>query len=172
MLSSDQVVHELMRDPEMTRAISARFGDDILAADGSVDRTRLGPRAFAEEGGIAFLEGLIHPRVEARRQAWIARQDAAQPPPPLLVCEVPVLFEAGIEDRFDAVLVVTAGEEVRRARVEARGQRFEERQARQLSEDEKVARADRAVRNDGSLDDLERWVAARFSEYAGRPCGV
>jgi len=161
-----------MRDPEVARAISARFGDDVLDARGAVDRARLGPRAFAEEGGIAFLEGLIHPRVEARRREWIVRQDAAQPPPPLLVCEVPVLFEAGVEDRFDAVLVVTAGEDVRRARVEARGQRFGERQARQLSEDEKVARADGAFANDGSLDLLERWVAQRFAHYAGRSCGA
>lgn len=154
----------------MARAVAGRFGVDVLDADGGVDRAALGPRAFAEPGGIAFLERLLHPRVGARRAEWIAREDARTPAPPLIVCEVPVLFEAGLEDQFDAVLVVTAKENVRRARVEARGQRFAARQALQLSEDDKVARADGAYRNDGSLDDLERWVAERFSHYAGRPC--
>jgi dephospho-CoA kinase len=171
VLSSDEVVHDLMRDPGVAGAIADRFGADVLSGDGSVDRARLGPRAFAQEGGLAFLESLIHPLVERRRREWIASQDAREPPPPLLVCEVPILFEAGAADRFDAVLVVTAGDEVRRARVEARGQRFAERRGRQLAEDEKVARADGAYVNEGTIEELERWVAERFAEYAGRPCG-
>ncbi len=55
---------------------------------------------------------------------------AAEPPPALLVCEVPILFEAGLEDEFDAVLVITASDAVRRERVEARGQDFDQRRAR------------------------------------------
>jgi dephospho-CoA kinase len=66
--------------------------------------------------------------------------------------------------------VVTASEEVRRARVAARGQDFDGLRARQLPEEEKVARADRAFVNDGTLDALRRWVADRVAEYAGRAC--
>ena len=69
-----------------------------------------------------------------------------------------------------AALLVTAPADVRRRRVEARGQDFDERSARQLPEDEKAARADRVLVNDAGLDDLRAWVAARFAEYAGRPC--
>src|SRR5206468_2928695 len=96
----------------------------------------------------------------------VGAQRARVPPPPLLVCEVPLLYEAGLEDRFDAVLVVTAPEEVRRRRVTARGQDFSARSARQVPEGVKVARADRYVVNDGTPSDLEAWVAARFAEYA------
>ena len=59
----------------------------------------------------------MHGRVGERRHEWIAAQAAASPAPALLVCEVPVLFEAGLQDQFDAVIVITASEEVRRARV-------------------------------------------------------
>ena len=170
MLSSDAAVHDLYRDPEVVAAVAGRFGPGVLDGAGSVDRRALGARAFAEDGGVRFLEGLLHPRIGARRRAWIAEQAARTPPPPLLVCEVPLLFEAGLEGEFDAVLVVTAPEPVRRRRVEARGQGFAERAARQLPEEEKVAGADAAFVNDGDLDALRAWVADRYAEYAGRTC--
>ena len=82
-----------------------------------------------------------------------------------------MLFEAGAEGRFDAALLVTAPEEVRRRRVEARGQDFQARSARQMREDEKAARADRVLVNDAGLAALRAWVADRFAEYAGLPLG-
>jgi dephospho-CoA kinase len=168
-LSSDRVVQDLYDDPEVAAAVAARFGPEVLDG-GAVDRAALGVRAFAQEGGVAFLEGLLHPRIEARRRAWMGEQRARRPPPPLLVCEVPLLFEVGAEGAFDAALLVTASEEVRRRRVEARGQDFDARSARQISEEEKAARADRVLVNDSGLDALRSWVAARFAEYAGRAC--
>lgn len=154
----------------MRQAVAERFGPEVLDAAGAVDRGALGRRAFAEVGGMTFLEGLLHPRIQERRARWVADEHARRPPPPLLVCEVPLLYEAGAEDAFDAVFVITASEAVRRARVEARGQGFAVRAARQLPEAEKIARADAAYVNDGPLGDLERWVAQRFAELAGRPC--
>jgi dephospho-CoA kinase len=164
------LVHDLYADPEVLAAVAGRFGPAVLAPDGGVDRAALGARAFAQEGGLAFLEGLLHPRIERGRSAWVAEQAARRPPPPLLVCEVPLLFEAGIAARFDAALLVTAPDEVRRARVEARGQDFDARSARQMPEAEKAARADRVLVNDAGLDAVRAWVADRFAEYAGRPC--
>jgi len=169
VLSSDAVVHQLYDDPEVVAAVADRFGADVVGPDG-VHRALLGARAFAEEGGIGFLEALIHPRVERRRRAWMDEQAARRPPPPLLVCEVPLLFEADAEGRFGAVLLVTAPDDVRRERVEARGQDFAARSAHQLPEEEKIARADRVFVNDGGLAALRAWVADRFAEYAGRPC--
>ena len=83
---------------------------------------------------------------------------------------MPILYEAGLEGLFAAVLVVTASDDVRRARVEARGQDFAARAARQLPEADKVARADAAFVNDGDRAELLDWVADRFAEYAGMPC--
>ena len=76
-----------------------------------------------------------------------------------------LLYEAGLGDRFDAVLVVTASEPVRRARVADRGQDFSARSGRQMTEDEKMSRADRYLVNDGSISQLEEGVAERFEEY-------
>ena len=101
-----------------------------------------------------------------------AARRAAHPPPPLLVCEVPVLFEAGIEDQFDAVLVVTAAEEVRRARVEARGQDFDALSARPAARGRQGRPGRPRLRpTTATWTDLRGWVADRFAEYAGRPCG-
>jgi len=169
-LSSDDVVHAVHRDPEVIAAVAGRFGPEVVGPSGEIDRAVLGPRAFAQEGGIAFLESLLHPRVGDARRDWVAAEAARDPAPALLVCEVPVLFEAGIADQFDAVLVVTASEDVRRARVAARGQDFDARSARQLPEAEKVARSDGAYVNDGDMAALGSWVADRYAEYAGRPC--
>ena len=169
-LSADEVVHRLYERPEVVAAVVERFGPPALDDRGGVDRAALGELAFAQAGGAAYLEGLIHPRVGVERTAWQAEQVGRRPPPPLLVCEVPLLFEVGLEDQFDAILVVTASEAVRRERVRARGQAFVARSARQIDEDEKVALADHAYVNDGPLDDLRAWVAERFAEYAGRSC--
>ena len=165
MLSSDEVVHAIYAEPAVVAAVRDHFGPQALTADGRVDRSALGGLAFAVPDGIAFLERLVHPRVGAAREAWQEAQRRRTPPPPLLVCEVPLLFEAHLAEAFDAVLVVTASEPIRRARVEARGQDFSALSGRQMTEDEKVGRATRYVVNDGSMSQLEEWVAERFEEY-------
>jgi dephospho-CoA kinase len=165
VLSSDAVVHAIYADPAVIAAVRDRFGDAALGDDGTVDRTALAALAFAQPDGLRFLEQLVHPRVGEVRVEWERAERARVPPPPLLVCEVPLLFEAGLQDAFDAVLVVTAPEEVRRARVAARGQDFSARSGNQVTEADKVGRADRYVVNDGSIAALGEWVAARFEEY-------
>ena len=87
------------------------------------------------------------------------------PPPPAGVVETPLLFEAGLEGAYDATIAVVADEEVRAERAAARGHvATAERTARQLSQDEKAARATYVVRNDGSISDLE----ARLSELLAK----
>lgn len=165
VLSSDELVHRLYREAATRDAVVGRFGAGVLDADGQIDRQALGDVAFADPEGIAALERLIHPLVGAARERWVAEQAACRPPPPLLVCEVPLLFEAGIADAFDAVLVVTASPDVRRRRVAARGQDFDERAGRQMDEAAKVAEADHAFVNDGSIAALEAWVGEVFRRY-------
>jgi dephospho-CoA kinase len=164
VLSADEVVHRLYLDPDVVAAVVKRFGAEV-APGGVVDRGRLGPAAFADADGLRALEALLHPRVERARQEWAREMLRRDPPPPLLVCEVPLLFEVGLQDTFDAALVVTASEAVRRVRVEGRGQSFNERRDRQIPEAEKVRMASAAFTNDGSVEELEAWVADRFAEY-------
>jgi dephospho-CoA kinase len=79
----------------------------------------------------------------------------------LLVHEVPLLFEAGLADRYDAVVLITAPDDVRRAR---RPELFDERAAAQLPEAEKAARADHVYVNDGTPAQLEQWVSGLVAE--------
>jgi dephospho-CoA kinase len=85
----------------------------------------------------------------------------------LAVVEVPLLFEAGMGDAFDVTVAVVADDELRRRRSEARGGTlFDERSGRQLTQDEKAAQADHVIRNDGSLEDLERELSDLAAKLA------
>jgi dephospho-CoA kinase len=137
-------------------AVVARWGPDV-APDGTVDRAAVARHAFASPDERAWLEGLLWPRVGARVADWRAAESARTPPPRALVVETPLLFEAGLEKLYDATLVVVADERIRAARAAARGHAsVDERTARQLSQEEKAARADHVVRNDRDLDALEQ----------------
>ncbi|HEY2637084.1 MAG TPA: dephospho-CoA kinase [Solirubrobacteraceae bacterium] len=159
-LSTDAVVHDLYGSAEVRDAVADRFGPDVAPA-GAVDRAALASRAFASPEDRAWLEGLIWPRVGARIAAWREEQLTHDPPPVAMVVEVPLLFEAGMEGAFDATIVVVADEDVRARRAASRGhEAVDERVARQLPQDEKARRADHAVRNDGSVADLQRNLSA------------
>jgi dephospho-CoA kinase len=95
--------------------------------------------------------------VIARTEAWRDELSQRPDPPALAVNEVPLLYEAGAEGRFDAVVVITAPRELRAGRA---GDRLDEREERLIPDEEKVSRADFAYVNDGSLDDLDAFVAA------------
>jgi dephospho-CoA kinase len=155
-LSTDAVVHDLYASDEVRDAVVERFGPAV-ASDGDVDRAALAARAFATPEDRAWLEGLLWPRVGKRIAAWRVEQLDRDPPPVALVVEVPLLFEAGMEGAFDATIAVVADEEVRARRAAGRGhEAADERVARQLPQDEKATRADHAVVNDGTIEDLER----------------
>jgi dephospho-CoA kinase len=166
-LSTDAVVHELYASPEVRDAVVARWGADV-APGGSVDRAAVARRAFADPGDRAWLEGLLWPLVGARVVAWREQQEAREPPPPAAVVETPLLFEAGMDDAFDATIAVIADEDVRAARAAARGHHgVDERAARQLDQAEKAARATHVVDNSRSVQELERALAAVLAKLVG-----
>jgi dephospho-CoA kinase len=143
-ISSDAIVHELIeQDPEVRAALSERFG--------TTDRGELARIVFADRAELDWLERLLHPRVLERHAEWYERQDAQ-----LAVAEIPLLYETGGERRFDAVVVITAPEEVRRARAKVP---LEGRAERLIPDKEKVRRADFAYVNDGTPEELDAWVA-------------
>lgn len=159
-LSTDAVVHRLYESDEVRDAVADRFGAAV-APDGVVDRGKLAEVAFATPEGRGWLEALIWPRVRERVAAWREQAAGMQPPPRALVVEVPLLFESGQDAAYDATVVITVDEELRRARAGARGHRaLAQRDARQLSQAEKAARATFVVANDGDEDALERGLGA------------
>ncbi len=159
-LSTDRVVHELYESADVRDTVAGRFGPGVVR-DGVIDRSALAQRAFATPEDRIWLEGLLWPRVGARMAAWREGLEGLAPPPRAAVVEVPLLFEAGTEGRFDATIAVIVDEDVRVERATARGhQALEERSARQLSQQEKAQRATYVVLNDGTIDELESKLSA------------
>lgn len=153
--SSDEVVHELLRgDPDVRRALVERFGPDVIGDDGA-DRAAIARVVFDDPQELQWLEQLLHPRVVEEHSTWQRELAAAPDPPRVTVTEVPLLYETGGEKRFDRVVVITAPAEVRAARRPV----DDERERRLLPDDEKVRRADYTYVNDGTLEELDAFVA-------------
>ena len=145
-------------------------GGDLLApieaafpgttGSAGVDRAELGRRVFGDSAALARLEGIVHPAVRARREEFLLEHAGA----PLVVFDIPLLFEKGGLEEVDAVLVVSAPPEVQRARVLARPgmspERFAEILALQLPDAEKRARADYLIDTGRPIRETEAAVAA------------
>jgi dephospho-CoA kinase len=141
-----------------------RLGEGILA-DGAIDRAAVARIVFADRAELEWLEGLLHPLVVREYLAWREQLAAGTNPPALAVTEVPLLYEVGGDTRFDAVVVVTAPEEVR---AERRTLPADTREQRLIPDDEKVERADFAYVNDGTIEELDRWVASVAERLAAQ----
>jgi dephospho-CoA kinase len=154
-LSTDAVVHELLATDELRELLVERLGPEV-APDGSVDRSRVAELTFDAPEQREWLEGELWPRVGQRMVEWKAQVDGADPPPRAAVVEVPLLFEAGMEQAFDHTVAVVADESVRERRAGERGHAAAgSRSGRQLSQGEKADRADFVIRNDGTLGELK-----------------
>jgi dephospho-CoA kinase len=156
VLSSDQVVHELLSTDEVRELLAARWGSKVAANDG-VSREAVAEIVFERPEELAWLESVLFPRVGERMAAWRAELERQAERTEVGVVEVPLLFEAGVEAAFDATVAVISEEGLRQERAATRDHRaLGGRQARQLSQDEKASRADYVVRNDGTLAELEQ----------------
>ncbi len=154
-LSSDAVVHELLDEPDVRARLLERWGGGVVA-DGVVDRGRVGAIVFDSTEELVWLESQLHPLVGRRMAEW---QAELAPDVTVAVVEVPLLFETAMEGAFDATVSVIAADETRARRAGLRGtELLESRSARQLPQEEKAARAEHVIVNDGSLEDLERQV--------------
>jgi dephospho-CoA kinase len=166
VLSTDAVVHELLTGEPVRAAVVERFGEDV-APGGVIDRAAVAARAFASEEGRTWLEGLLWPLVGERAAAWLEEVRRRSPAPRAAVIEVPLLFESGLDDGYDATIAVVSDERVRRERAARRGHALaDERASRQLSQEEKARRATFVVHNDGTREDLERDLSAVLDKLA------
>ncbi len=166
-ISSDAVVHELLDSDEVRDLLVSRWSSEV-APNGEIDRSRVGKIVFELPGELEWLEAELHPRVAERIDAW---RRSLGPGTEFGVIEVPLLFETAMADAFDVTVAVVADDETRRRRAEQRGHALvEERAARQLDQDEKAARADHVVYNEGSIEDLERELSGLLTKL-GAPDG-
>ena len=159
LVDSDLIAREVVAPgTEGLAAVVAEFGSEVLAADGSLDRPKLGAIVFADEERRRALNAIVHPLVGARS----AELQRAAGPDDIVLHDVPLLTENGLAPYYDMVVVVDADPAARLDRlVRLRGMTEDEarkRMAAQASREERLAIADVVIVNDGPLDALEERV--------------
>lgn len=157
LFDADAAVHALQGPGgALVGAIEAAFPGTTGA--GGVDRTALGERVLGDSAALARLEALVHPAVAEARAHFLAAHAAA----PVVVLDIPLLYEKGLEAGVDKVAVVSADPEAQRARTLARpgmtAERFDATLARQLPDAEKRARADFVIPTDCSQSETRACV--------------
>lgn len=167
-LSADAVVRELLGSEPVRALLVERWGPQV-AERGEIDRARVGTIVFEQPAELAWLERTLHPLVGERIASWLEQLD---PQTPLAVVEVPLLFETGMEQAFDATVCVVAPDAVRVERAGARGtEELDGRVARQLPQAEKMARATYVVHNGEGLAELEAAVADLYADLTASTGG-
>jgi dephospho-CoA kinase len=163
-VSTDVLVHGLLSQPEIVEVLRRQFGDKVIA-DGDIDRASLARIVFRDVDELDWLESLLHPHVKRLVDEWAREQERSPSPPPLIVVEVPLLFESGFDREFDYVLLVTAPEALRRRRVADKltASEFGRRSQRQLDEKVKAARSAFVVDNSGSRARLKEALAEVYA---------
>jgi dephospho-CoA kinase len=160
-LDADALVHGVeVAGTEATRAIAARFGPDILAADGSVDRAALGAIVFADRDARRDLEAIVHPAVFRAIAAGLRAFELTARARVAIVA-IPLLFETGRAADFDSVIATVCQPEVQIARLVARGMNEGEarqRLAAQLPAAEKARRAQHVIDTSGTFAHTEAQV--------------
>ena len=157
-LDADRVVHEvLLPSAEITQQIREKFGGGVLTPAGAVDRAKLGAVVFAGDAALAWLEDLLHPRLQAHWQQIYAGARGEK-----FIVEVPLLFEKRLENRFDFTVCVTTSSALQLKRLEQRGVSPEiarQRLAKQLPLAQKCELADFVLLNDGTPEFLREQVS-------------
>ncbi|MCL6481703.1 MAG: dephospho-CoA kinase [Firmicutes bacterium] len=170
VLEADSVAHTLLEPGQPAyAAVVAEFGPQVLRADGTVDRSRLGEIVFADRNRLERLNQLVHPGVREAIERWFLEQAGrgAQ----VAIVEAALLVEAGYHRQFDRLIVVWCRPEQQRERLLARGlspSMIEQRIAAQWPLEEKLRLADDVVDCSGSLEQTQRQVEALATQLATR----
>jgi len=156
---TDVVAHALMeKEGAACGPVATFFGPQVVGSDGGIDRRKLGARVFADESARGQLNRIVHPLVMAEVSRWLDRQAG-----PVSAVLAPLLYEAGLDQGWDAVVCVAASRQTQLQRLRARGLTMADAELRlsaQWPVARKMERADYVVVNNGSLDVLR--------EQAGR----
>ena len=165
---ADAVVHRLY-EGEAVGPIGEAFPGTVV--DGKVDRAKLSQRVVGDSPALKRLEAIVHPLVRASEQRFLA--EAAARNTPVVVLDIPLLFEVGAESRVDAVVVVSAPAEVQRERVLSRADMTAEKLdallAKQLPDEEKRRRAHFVVDTSGSFDSSQAQIRGILRAVAAMP---
>lgn len=178
VIDADRIGHEVIApDGEAYPEIIVTFGTGVLDEDGTISRPKLARVVFNDPEALQRLNGISHPRMAERMEREI-RQIRARPradQPALIVLDAAILFEAGWDALCDEVWAVNVAPEVAVERLVQRNDMTpEDARARlqaQLGNAERARRADRVIRNEGSLEALHDQVQGLWRQAADVPCG-
>ena len=154
VVSADEITHQLLSSGTATaQQIIDLLGSDIIQGN-ELDRKKFAAQVFSEPDLLAALEKIIHPAVFneiERKYSQVSREKKHS----LFVAEIPLLYEAGEEKNFDAIITVTASRELCRKRYAGSSEEFDKRMARQISPEHKANKAHYIIQNNGSFEDLK-----------------
>ncbi|MBQ1082754.1 dephospho-CoA kinase [Nocardiopsis sp. B62] len=171
VVDADAIAREVVASgtPGLAEVV-AEFGEGVLAPDGSLDRPALGEIVFADEARLARLNAIVHPRVAERSGELMAEAEAAGAS--VVVYDVPLLVENGLESLYDVVVVVDTPDELRVERVsrdrDMPPEQVRARIAAQADRPTRLAAADLVVDNSGTREDLADRVAELWGELLAR----
>lgn len=161
LIDSDALAREATSDPAILKKIADALGGELVK-NGALDRAKTAERVFADKAALTKLNSIIHPWVREQSEARAKRLAESAKPPPIILFDIPLLYENGLEENVDAVIVVEAPLALRIERVKERSGLSEAdihaRDAAQLDLTEKVKRADHVVSNRADLASLEQQV--------------
>lgn len=168
VIDADRLAHSLIAPGEPAHAeIVREFGQEVLAADGSINRERLAAIVFADRSRLARLNEIVHPRVIAACEAEFARL-AREEPGGVALVEAALLVEAGYNRQLDKLIVTWCRPEQQLERLLAKGnlsrEQAEQRRAAQLPPEEKRRSADFVIDTSGTLASVEQQVEAVLAE--------
>jgi dephospho-CoA kinase len=164
VVDADLVARQVVEPgtPGFARVVDS-FGPKVVTPDGALDRAALASVVFADPQQLGVLNGIVHPLVAARTADLIAEAGDDT----VVVHDVPLLVENGLQGAYDVVVVVDAPDDVRVQRLVARGLVLADvraRMAAQTSREERLASADHVIHNDGNLDELAAQVDRLWAE--------
>lgn len=179
LIDADRVTHQLFEpgQPIHTAVVQA-FGSEILAADGTIDRSVLGEIVFKDPEARSKLNGLVHPAVIQSQQEWLQEIEKSDPQG-IAIVDAALMIEVGTYKSYDRVIVVTCSPEEQRRRLRARTglseEQIDDRIRSQMPMDEKVKYADYVIDTSGRIDATRRQVEeinSKLRELASSSLGT
>ena len=168
VIDTDHIVHEILaKDPTVIKAVKDRFGEEVLTNEGKVDREKLGKVVFSDHEAKKSLEAIVHPATIMQCRKLIEEKNDN----PVVAILVPLLFEARLESEYDEIWTIFTDEAILKERLAKRNGldsvEIEKRLGAQMSQNEKVMRANHVIDNSDSLENTRNQIKTLLSKISG-----
>ncbi len=165
VIDTDQIVGQLIKEPEVIDEIKQLFGDEVLV-DGKINKKYIADIVFENPLMRVYLENILHPKVFEKVEE-IIQKIQSRGEPTIVVIEAPVIFERGYQNRFDIIITVFTPEDIAIKRLKKKG--FSEEEARkrlsaQFPIEMKKSKSDYIIDNSGSIEDTATQVEALYQK--------